>query len=92
MSSQIRVLPVVQQDVGCPHLVCGEAQVLHPRMFALVPLQVMVVPVLKQRMKFVSKAVEEEILYCVTVKRPLRQVNVSYCCYWDQSFIYGCHL
>lgn len=41
------VLPVVEQNVRSPDLVCGETQVLHPRMFALVPLEVVVEPALK---------------------------------------------
>lgn len=41
------VLPVVEQNVRSPDLVCGETQVLHPRMFTLVPLEVVVEPALK---------------------------------------------
>lgn len=43
----MRVLPVVEQDVWCPDLICGEAEVFHSRMFALVPLEIVVEPTLK---------------------------------------------
>lgn len=43
----MRVLPVVEQDVWCPDLVCGEAEVFHSGMFALVPLEIVVEPALK---------------------------------------------
>lgn len=41
------LLPVVQQDVRGPDLVRGEAEVLHPGMLALVPLEVVVEPALR---------------------------------------------
>lgn len=41
------VVPVVEQDVRSPDLVCGEPQVLHPGVLALVPLEVVVEPALK---------------------------------------------
>lgn len=44
-------LPVVQQDVRSPDLVCGEAEVLHAGMFALVPLEVVVEPALRHTHK-----------------------------------------
>lgn len=44
----MRVLPVVEQDVRGPDLVRGEAEVLHPGMFALVPLEIVVKPTLKR--------------------------------------------
>lgn len=40
------VIPVVEQDVGCPHLLGGEAKVLHAWMLALVPLEIVVEPAL----------------------------------------------
>lgn len=43
----IYVLPVVEQDVWSPHLVCGETEVFHSGMLALVPLKVVVEPALK---------------------------------------------
>lgn len=41
-------LPVVEQDVRSPDLVRGETEVLHPGMFALVPLEVVVEPALRR--------------------------------------------
>lgn len=38
------VLPVVEQDVRRPDLIRGEAEVFHPGVFALVPLEVVVKP------------------------------------------------
>lgn len=43
----LRVLPVVEEDVWCPDLICGEAEVFHSRMFTLVPLEIVVEPTLK---------------------------------------------
>lgn len=43
----MRVLPVVEQDVWCPDLVRGEAEVFHSGMLALVPLEIVVEPALK---------------------------------------------
>lgn len=43
----VRVLPVVEQDVWGPDLVCGEAEVFHPGVLALVPLEIMVEPTLQ---------------------------------------------
>lgn len=40
------VLPVVEQDVRRPDLIRGEAEVFHSRVFALVPLEVVVKPTL----------------------------------------------
>ena len=42
----MRVLPVVEQDVWRPHLVCGEAEVFHSGVLALVPLEIVVEPTL----------------------------------------------
>ena len=44
---RIHVLPVVEQDVWRPDLICGEAEVLNSGMFALVPLEIVVEPALK---------------------------------------------
>lgn len=41
-------LPVVEQDVRSPDLVCGETEVFHTGMFTLVPLEVVVEPALKR--------------------------------------------
>lgn len=43
------VLPVVEQDVRSPDLVCGETEVFHPGVLALVPLEVVVEPALKHK-------------------------------------------
>lgn len=43
----MRVLPVVEKDIWCPNLVCGEAEVFDSGMFALVPLEIVVEPTLK---------------------------------------------
>lgn len=43
----MRVLPVVEEDVRRPDLICGEAEVFHSGMFTLVPLEIVVVPTLK---------------------------------------------
>lgn len=43
------VLPVVEQDVGGPDLLRGEAEVLHARVLALVPLEVVVEPTLQAK-------------------------------------------
>lgn len=43
----IHALPVVEQDVWRPDLICGEAEVFNSRMFALVPLEIVVEPTLK---------------------------------------------
>lgn len=45
------VLPVVQQDVRCPYLVSGEAEVFNARVLGLIPLKVMVEPALKRQDK-----------------------------------------
>lgn len=45
----VRVLPVVEQDVWRPHLICGEAEVFHSGVFTLVPLEIVVEPTLKRR-------------------------------------------
>ena len=42
----MRVLPVVEQDVWRPHLVCCEAEVFHSGVLALVPLEIVVEPTL----------------------------------------------
>lgn len=43
------VLPVVEQDIWCPDLICGEAEVFDSGMFALVPLEIVIEPTLKNR-------------------------------------------
>lgn len=40
-------LPVVEEDVWGPNLICGKAKIFHSRMFALVPLEIVVVPSLQ---------------------------------------------
>lgn len=43
----VLVLPVVEEDVGCPDLICCEAEVFNSGVFALVPLEIVVEPALK---------------------------------------------
>lgn len=40
-------IPIIQQDVRRPDLVCGKAKVFDTWVFRLVPLKVMIIPVLK---------------------------------------------
>lgn len=40
-------IPIVEQDVWCPHLVCSEAKVFDTWVLRLVPLQIMIIPVLR---------------------------------------------
>lgn len=40
-------IPIVEQDVWCPHLVSGEAKVFDTWVLRLVPLQIMIIPVLR---------------------------------------------
>lgn len=42
----VHVLPVVEQDVWCPDLICGETEVFNSGVFTLVPLEVVIVPTL----------------------------------------------
>lgn len=40
-------LPVVEEDVWGPDLIRGKAKIFHSRMFALVPLEIVVIPSLQ---------------------------------------------